>query len=95
MEGGTHVKKEDSLSKPYATARCRFEGTVKTKNWCALAIALIRDEGPVNHPICTESTQSVRCMLCIRHILHNRKLHCKVRYITCKRCLSDMLQDAL
>ncbi len=75
MEGGTHVKKEDSLSKPYATARCRLDGTVKTKNWCALAIALMRDEGPVTHPICTESTLSVRCMLCIRHILYSSKLH--------------------
>ena len=100
MEGETHVKKEDSLSKPYATARCRFEGTVKTKNWCALAIALIREEGPVTHPICTESTLSVQCMLCIRLILH--KTHIaqqqgtyEVRCITCKTCTSDMLQDAL
>ncbi len=77
MEGRPHVKKEDSFSKPYATACCKFDGTVKTKNWCALAIALIRDDGPVTHPIYTQSTLSVRCMLCIRHILHYRKLHCR------------------
>lgn len=80
MQGRTHMKKEDSLSKPYATARCRLDGTVKTKNWCALAIALIREEGPVTHPICIESALSVCAMYAVHqtHIAQQQAALCIV-----------------
>jgi hypothetical protein len=46
-----HRKKSLSWSRPYATARCRLEGTVKVINWCALATAATSALGPVTHPI--------------------------------------------
>ena len=47
-----------SCSKPCATACCRLEGTVNTRNMCALATAPTKRWGPVTQPTCSS------CLCC-------------------------------
>ncbi len=58
LPGRAHLKNPCSCSKPCATACCRFEGTVNTRNMCALATAPTKRWGPVTQPTCSS------CLCC-------------------------------